>query len=161
MIPTTSVLAGLVILTGLVGIAVPVLPGLILVWASVLVWALVIQDPVSWWVLAISTVLLAAGWIAQYLWPGRRLKAAGVPGRTTLIGVIVGVVGFFVIPVLGLPLGFVLGVYLAETVRLGAAAAWPSSVHAMKAALLSYGIELGAGLLIALTWLVGVWRLVF
>ena len=30
-----------------------------------------------------------------------------------------GIVGFFVVPVVGLLLGFVLGVYLAELARLG------------------------------------------
>ena len=40
---------------------------------------------------------------------------------------LLGVVGFFVVPVVGLFLGFVLGVYLAELRRVGAAAAWPST----------------------------------
>jgi uncharacterized membrane protein len=88
------------------------------------------------------------------------MRAAGVPTRTTLVGVALGVVGFFLIPVLGLVIGFVAGVYLAELARLGSAsAARPSTRQAVKAAALSYGIELAAGLAMALIWLDGAIRL--
>ena len=51
-------------------------------------------------------------------------------------------VGFFVVPVVGGFLGFVLGVYLAERIKLGTdAAAWPSARHALNAIGLSMGIE--------------------
>ena len=58
-----------------------------------------------------------------------------------------------VIPVLGLFVGFVAGVYLGERIRLDDnSAAWPSTVAALKAVGLSMLIELLAGLLIAVTW---------
>jgi len=61
-----------------------------------------------------------------------------------------------VIPVLGLFVGFVAGVYLAERVRLADhARAWPSTVAALKAVGASMLIELLSGLLIAATWVVG------
>ena len=67
-----------------------------------------------------------------------------------------GVVGFFVIPVVGLIVGFVLGVYLAELNRVGREAAWPATTHALKAVGLSIMIELAATMLAAATWVVGV-----
>jgi hypothetical protein len=66
------------------------------------------------------------------------------------------VVGFFVIPVIGLFIGFVLGVYLAEYRRLGATAAWPSTTHALKAVGLSILIELAAGVVATFIWIAGV-----
>lgn len=156
-----SVLAGLAILVGLAGIAIPVLPGLVLVWGSVLVWSLAARDAVAWGVLVVSTALAISGWLLQYLIPGRRLRAAGVPNRSTLIGLVAGVVGFFVIPVLGLPVGFVAGVYLAELVRVGKSKAWDSTRSAVAAAMISYGIELTTGLLIAGAFAVGAWRILF
>ena len=60
-----------------------------------------------------------------------------------------GVVGFFVVPVVGLFVGFVLGVYLAERRRVGGAAAWPSTKEALRAVGLSILIELAAGVLAA------------
>ncbi len=155
-----SVLAGLAILIGLVGIIVPVLPGLILIVAAVAAWAFAAQDRVGWTVLGISGTLAAVGWIAQYLIPGRRLERAGIPRRTMVLGAVGAVVGFFVIPIAGLLLGFALGVILAEVLRLrDARAAWPSAVSVLKAAVMSFGIELTAATLIAAVWAIGVWRL--
>jgi hypothetical protein len=58
--------------------------------------------------------------------------------------------------VVGLFLGFVLGVYLAELQRLGGEDAWPSTKHALRAVGLSVLIELSAAMLAAGTWLVAV-----
>jgi uncharacterized protein len=93
--------------------------------------------------------------VVKYALPGRGLKAAGVPNRTLLAGGLLGIVGFFVVPVVGLFLGFVLGVYLSELQRVGSARAWPSSKAALKATGLSVLIELAAGLLAAVTWVAG------
>ena len=68
-----------------------------------------------------------------------------------------GVVGFFVIPVVGGPLGFVLGIYLVELAA--PATRRPPGTRtkpALRAVLLSMGIELLAGLAIATTWVAGV-----
>jgi uncharacterized protein YqgC (DUF456 family) len=143
----------LVIAVGLVGTLIPVLPGLLLVWAGVLVWATELQTTTGWLLLAGATLVLAGSQVAKYLLPGRRMRAAGVPDRTLVLGGLVGVVGFFVVPVLGLAVGFVLGVYLAERARLGGhGRAWISTVHALKGVGLSVLIELVAGLVVAAAW---------
>ncbi len=155
-----SLLAGAAILVGLVGIIVPVLPGLILIVAAIAAWAFVAQDPVGWSVLGVSVVLAGVGWTTQYLIPGRHLERAGVPRRTMILGAAGAVVGFFAIPVAGLLLGFALGVVLAEVLRLrDVRAAWPSAVSVLKAAAMSFGIELTTATVIAAVWAAGVWRL--
>lgn len=151
---TVTLLCGLAIAAGIVGVIVPVLPGLLLCWLGVLVWAVFGDGGWSkWLVLAVVTGLAAAGTVVKYLWPGRNLKRSGIPNRTLLAGGALGLVGFFVVPIVGLVLGFVLGVWLAESARLGDhRRAWPSTVHALKAAGLSMLIELAAALAIAATW---------
>jgi uncharacterized protein YqgC (DUF456 family) len=149
-------LVALAIAVGLVGILVPVLPGSLLVGAAVLVWAADLGGTTAWVVTTASLALLVAGVVVKYLVPGRRLQRAGVPTRTLLAGGALGVLGFFVVPVVGLPLGFVLGVYLSEWRRLGHAAAWPATLHALKAVGLGILIELTFGVFAALTWAVGV-----
>lgn len=152
-----DVAVGLVIVTGLAGVVVPVLPGLVLVLGAVLVWSLERQDVTGWVVLGVVAAVFAVGQVVKYLLPGRRLREAGVPTSTMLLAALLGVIGFFVIPVVGVFVGFVLGVYLAERLRRGShAAAWPSTKHALKAAGWSVLIELAAGLLMAAVWLVGV-----
>ena len=53
-------------------------------------------------------------------------------------------------------IGFVLGVYVAERARVGAAGAWPSTKAALRAVGVSILIELVAAFLAAATWVVGV-----
>jgi uncharacterized protein YqgC (DUF456 family) len=150
-----DVVVALVVVVGLVGIVVPVLPGLLLIWAGVAVWSTERQDGTGWTVLAVVTALALAGSALKYLLPGRRMRTEGVPGRTMVIGGALGLVGFFVIPVVGLLVGFVLGVYLAERWRLGDhGRAWASTIVALKAAGWSMLIELLTGLTMATTWLV-------
>jgi uncharacterized protein YqgC (DUF456 family) len=150
-----EVVVGLAILVGLAGIVVPVLPGTVLILVAVLVWATEMGGATAWTVLAVCVVLLAAGTVVKYLVPGRRLKAT-VPTSTLVVGALVGLVGFFVIPVVGLFVGFPVGVYVAERVRVGGEHAWPSTVEALRALGVSILIELVFGVLAALTWVVGV-----
>ncbi len=150
-------LVAVVIAVGVVGILVPLLPGTLLVWAAIAVWAVLERSTESWVVLGVVTALLGTGVAVKYLWPARRMRAADVGGRTLAAGAVLGIVGFFVIPVAGLLVGFVLGVYLAELVqRRDQRRAWASTVHAVKGVALSVGVELVAALLATAVWTVAV-----
>jgi len=151
-----EVLVALAIAIGVVGVVVPMLPGTLLVLAAILVWALDLGTSTAWAVFAVCTTFLVLGAVVKYVVPGRRLKEGGVPSSTLLLGGLLGVVGFFVIPVIGLVIGFVLGVYLAELARVGGQAVWPATKHALKAVGLSMLIEFTACLLAAATWVAGV-----
>lgn len=151
-----ELLVALVIAVGLVGIVVPVLPGTLLILGAVLAWAVSVGEGTAWVVFAVATTLLVVGSVVKYAVPGRSMRAAGVPTRSLVVGGLLGIVGFFVIPVVGLVVGFVGGVYLSEHQRLGAGPARRSTVTAVRAVGLSLLIELAAGLLAAVTWAVGV-----
>ena len=147
----------LLILVGLVGIVVPVLPGLLLVLGGVLLWALMEGGAVAWAVFALSVVVAVAGYVLQYMLPGRRMREQGVRSSTLALAVVLGIVGFFVVPVVGAVVGFVLGIFLVETGRSrDRAQAWQRTKHALVAVLHSMGIELVAGLLIAALYVGGV-----
>ena len=138
---------------GIVGVIVPVLPGDILIGGAILLWAVVERSTVSWFVAAVAVVVLVAGHVLTVLIPGRRMTAAGVPKLVLLAGGALGIVGFFFVPVVGLPLGFVLGVYLAEIVRLRQhAAAWTTTVEAMKGTGLAVLIGLCASVIATAVW---------
>ena len=151
----TELLVGLVILVGLVGVVVPLLPGTLLVAGAVVVWALDERSATAWVCTAVALALLAVGVVVKYAVPGKRLKSSGVPTSTLLLGGLLGIVGFFVVPVVGLFLGFVLGVYVAEVRRLGSQRAWPATRAALAAVGLSVLLELVAALLAAVVWLGG------
>lgn len=152
----TEVVVAVLLVVGLAGIVVPVIPGLLPILGGLLLWAIDLNTATGWLVLAVALAFLAIGTVVKYVVPGRRLKAAGVPRSTLVVGGLVGIVGFFVIPVVGLFVGFVLGVYAAERRRLGAADAGPATRHALKAVGLSILIELTASLLAVAAWVVGV-----
>ena len=150
-----ELLVALAIAVGLAGILVPVLPGSVLILGGVLVWAIDLGTATAWVVFAVVAAVLVVGGIVKYLVPNRRLKSVGVPSSTQWIGAAVGIVGFFVVPVVGLFLGFVLGVYAAERHRVGSDA-WPSTKAALRAVGLSIVIELVAGLTATTVWVGGV-----
>jgi uncharacterized protein YqgC (DUF456 family) len=154
---TVTVIAGIAIALGVVGVVIPVLPGLLLSWLGVLFWAIAGSAPagVRWSVLALATLVAVLGAAVKYLVPGKRLKSAGVPNTALFAGGVLGLVGFFVVPVVGLILGFVLGVYLVERMRVGGADAWASTKHALGAAGLAMLIEFTAALGIAVVWVFG------
>ena len=149
-----TLLAGLLIVTGVVGVLLPAIPGLLLAWSGVLLWALFAGGGAGtrWTVAAVATALAAAGLVIKFLWPGKRLKDSGIPASALLAGGVLGLVGFFVVPVVGLILGFALGVWLVEVNRLGMERAWPSTRSALAATGLSLLVEFAAALAIAVVW---------
>ena len=151
------VVVGLAIAVGIVGVVVPVLPGSLLAWGAIVVWALAVGSATAWAALGIATLLIGGAQVVKLLVPGRRLRDAGVPRQSIFAGLLVAAVGFFVIPVVGFFVGFPLGVYLEELRRLGRHAdAWGSTRQALRAMGLSIAIELAATVLAAGTWLAAV-----
>ncbi|WP_380168016.1 DUF456 domain-containing protein [Jannaschia sp. R86511] len=160
---TTEVLTGtlllLVMLVGIAGIIIPVLPGLGLINAAVLVWALLEQSPYGWTALGVCLALWGAAFALQYLVPGKRLVDAGVPTWVIVVAGLAGVVGFFVVPVLGLPLFFVGAIYLVQSLRarhLGRSVG--STWQAVIAVGISQLIELTGGMLCVVTYVIA-WTL--
>lgn len=153
---TGELVVGLALLVAVIGVVVPLLPGALLAGAAIWIWALVERTGLGWTVAAVVTVILVGSQVVKYLVPGRRLTQEGIPARTLLAGAALGLIGFFVVPVVGLPIGFVLGVYAAQRVRNDRAEAWRSTKAALRAVGLSILIELAAVLGSAGIWLVAV-----
>lgn len=153
-----EVLVALVIAFGIAGIIVPVLPGgALLVAAAILGWAIWLGESTGWVIFGISAAFVAVGLITKYAIPGKRLKDSGMPLSTQIVGGILAIIGFFVIPVVGVFVGFPVGVFLAELRRHGgdAAAAWTSTWTALKAIGLFILIDAIAATLATITWVVG------
>ena len=151
-----NVVPPLLILIGLAGIVVPVLPGLGLILGGVLVWALVEGSSLAWGIFALSVVVTVAGYVLQYTLPGRRMRERGVSSSTLFLAMVFAVVGFFVIPVVGAIIGFVLGIFVVELGRSrDRSLAWTRTKHALVAVLHSMGIELAAALAITALYVAG------
>jgi uncharacterized protein len=89
---------------------------------------------------------------------GRKLKQHAIPSRSIAVALVAGVAGMFIIPVVGLFVGFAAGLLLSEVLRtrnIGTAAT--SSWAALKATGLGMLAEFGLACLAASTWVIGVW----
>ncbi|MBO3724818.1 DUF456 domain-containing protein [Actinomyces bowdenii] len=151
-----DILTALAILIGLVGALTQIYPGPLVVLGAVALWAILTGGAAAWTVLAISAAAIILTGAGKYVLVGRRLSSAGVPGISLIVGGLAGIAGFFLIPVVGLPVGFTLGVYLWEWLRRGQeaparAAAWA----AIKAQGLAIVLELAGCLIAAVAWGVG------
>ncbi|WP_104181265.1 DUF456 domain-containing protein [Arthrobacter sp. B0490] len=153
-----TLVCGALIAVGIAGVVVPVLPGSILIIVSLLAWALTVSSTEGWVVFALGATLASAGLTAGLVLTGRTLKQRRIPGRSVTIGVLTGIVGMFVIPVVGLFVGFALGLFASEYARQREArAALTSSLHALKATGLGILAELALACLAGTTWVIGVW----
>ncbi|MCQ4083115.1 DUF456 domain-containing protein [Streptomyces sp. RB6PN25] len=147
-------IVGLVMAAGLLGVLMPGLPGPLVCWAAVLWWASTLHTAFAWYVLFATAAVLVLAQVVVVLMPARRLRDSGISRRTLFLGGISGILGFFVVPVLGGLLGFVGGIYMQERSRLGThRAARMSTRVAMRAIGASLLVELFACLLVAGTWL--------
>ena len=154
-----TVLCGLAIMVGVAGTIIPVLPGSILIGASLLAWALWGgAGTTAWVVFWIGLVFVVAGMAASAVLTGRKLKKHSIPGRSVVVGPVLGVAGMFIIPVVGLFVGFAAGLLLSELQRtrvFGTAVA--SSWAALKATGFGMIVEFGLACLAASTWVIGLW----
>ena len=145
----------LVMAAGLVGIVVPVLPGLLLIWGAGIFWAWADGGGARWAVAALLTLLLVGGSVAKYTLPARSASGAGAPRRTIVLGALGAVAGFFVIPVAGLLVGGVAAVFLAEWQRLGEPApAWRSTRAVLVGVGIGLLVELATGVLMIWLWVI-------
>lgn len=154
------VAVGLAMAVGAVGTLVPLVPGLGLAWAAALVYGLVEGfGATGVTAMVVITALTAGGTAAGWVVPAKVAGKAGAGKLSIWLGIVGAVVGFFAIPVVGLVVGGVAGVYLGEWQRTGdGGMAW----RATRATLTGFGVaailQFAAAILIAVTW--AVWVLV-
>lgn len=151
-------LLGLVMAVGAVGTIVPLVPGVSLVWGAGLVYGLDRGfGAVGVVAFALMTGLAVAATVAGYVVPKRWATGAGASRASVWLGVAGAVVGFFVVPIVGLLIGGVLGIYVGERQRTGDTdAAW----RATRATITGFGIaalvQFSAALSMIAVWVVWV-----
>ncbi|MDY6050829.1 MAG: DUF456 domain-containing protein [Rothia sp. (in: high G+C Gram-positive bacteria)] len=143
-----TLLAATLIALGIVGIVYPILPGSLAVLGGTLLWGLTLRGPEGWWLLGLGLPIIIAGMVAQAVLTGKTLKQRAIPNRSILWGVLGAVIGMFVIPIVGLFVGFALALLLSETLRSQGdiATSTRSTLAALKSMGLGILIELAAAL---------------
>ncbi|MDR7330299.1 DUF456 domain-containing protein [Corynebacterium guangdongense] len=112
-----TLLAGLLLAVGVAGTIFPILPGSVLTIVTLLSWAWLLGSTASWTAGLAGVAFALIGMSASLVLTGRKMRKERIPNGPVLIGVLFGVVGMFLIPVVGLFVGFALGLLVAELVR--------------------------------------------
>jgi len=143
---------------GLVGVVVPVLPGLILMWGAVGVWALLDGGGAwRWATFGVVSVLALVGTAAALTLSGRKATDAGAPWWALLLALVGAVAGFIMIPVVGVVVGGIGGLWLAELLRLrDPRTAWDTTWAALQGYGLGTVVQMAVGVAIVLVWSAGV-----
>jgi uncharacterized protein YqgC (DUF456 family) len=151
-----DVLVALCLVVAITGTVIPVLPGALLAGAAVFVWALIEGGSLAWTVFILVLAVLLVGQIARYLIPGRALRNDDLPWWVIVGASVLGIIGFFLVPVVGLPLFFILGIWLGVVIEGGAiAGSGQRAMTALKAVGIGILIEAGSVLLATGLWLTG------
>ncbi len=143
------VITSLIMLVGLIGTVLPIIPGTILIFVGALLYALVDGfQAVGWPTLIVLGVLTAVATTADLWVSSIGAKIGGASGWSVIIGLLAGLAGFVIFNLVGAIIGAVLGVLLTEIVRLG------NLRQALKAGsgwligwVLSAVVQLGVGLI--------------
>ena len=135
---------------GIVGTLMPVLPGTAIVWVSTIAYAFA----VGWTIPAIIAVSLSTVMFLMSTYLSVKIPAdvtRGRDGRSALLaGFVGGVVGFFVIPLFGAPLGWMAGVFLVKyantnAVKEATESTWAVAKAFGKAALIQMVVAMMMG----------------
>lgn len=152
-----TAVAGVLLLVGMAGIILPVLPGSLMIILTLLAWALLIGGPAVWTAAIIGMLLAGTGWAAATVLTGRMLHRERIPRGPVLVAVTSGLVGMVLLPPLGLFIGFAAGLFIAEYLRRDrdVRAAAQASLQAVKAMGLGILVEFGLAGLAVSSFLLG------
>jgi uncharacterized protein YqgC (DUF456 family) len=152
-----TIIAGILLAVAALGTIYPVLPGSVLALITLLGWAWILGSTASWTMGIVGMVLVAIGMSASAVLTGRNLKQQQIPSRTILVAAMCAVVGMFLIPVVGLFVGFGVGLLGMEYARRkDFGVALRSSGSALKATGIGILMEFGMAALASSLWVIGV-----
>lgn len=142
---------------GIIGTVIPFVPGLALTWFAGGLWAYFDGgDSTRVKLFILMTIFTVTGYAAQFVLPAATATAFKAPPRTILFGALLGLIGFFIVPVIGAPIGFMTGVYASFLASTNdSTEAWKMAVRTAVAYGWGLLLQVFCGLLVALTWIVG------
>jgi uncharacterized protein YqgC (DUF456 family) len=152
-----EILVAVAMAIGLVGVLLPILPGLVVIGGAAFVWAIAEGTATAWVVVAVMIAFLVVGTYLKYRIPGKELAAQHVPARTWALVGIGGLLGFFAVPVVGALAGVVAGAYVGERLRFGAhSPAWASTKRVIVSIGKGMALEFIAGMAAITLWVIAV-----
>jgi len=143
-----------VLVVGLLGTVIPVLPGILLMWGGVVAYGFGVGfGPVGIGAVITATLLSGFAVALGFVLPKRLADDSGASGVSQLAAVVGGIIGFFVIPVVGIIVGALAGIALAEYLdKDDWALARRSTIAVAKGFGLSALLQIAIGFVILIVW---------
>lgn len=156
---TQAILLGVIfsaMLVGLLGLVIPVYPGLNIIWLAALAYA--IFDGFNWpaWLyLIFITLFMIIGNLADNYFIGARARKTGASWLAIGVGYAAGIAGTFIIPLVGGLIFSILGVLVVEIIRKKD---WKIAWLTTKEMALGFGwavvVRIGIGAIMIVLWLI-------
>jgi uncharacterized protein YqgC (DUF456 family) len=109
----------LVMLVGLIGLAIPVLPGLVIIWVAALVYGLITGFTwVNGAILAVMTVLMIGGSLVDNVIMGASARQKGASWLAIGVALALGLAGSLIMPPFGGLVAALIGLFAVEYYRL-------------------------------------------
>ncbi len=149
-----TIVAAVVMVVGLCGVVVPIVPGLALIWVAALLHGFLVGfTAFGIGVLVVMTVLLATSLVLGFVIPRKAASESGASGWSQLGAMAGAIAGFFLIPFVGVIVGALLGLLAVEMSIKGN---WPDAWAATKATAKGFGvsalIDFGIGTVMIALW---------
>ena len=152
VLPEALVLTMMII--GLVGLLVPIIPGLVIIWVAALGYGLYAGfGTLGWIMFALITVLMIVGSVLDNVLMGTKAHESGAPWWVVLVAMVAGIIGNFFLPVIGGILAALLALFLVEFARRKNA---KKALTSMKGMLVGWGWAVLIRFIMGL-FMIGLW----
>jgi uncharacterized protein len=146
-------------LVGLAGLVIPIFPGLVVIWIGGLAYGIItgFEFP-AWLIFSILTVIMITGSLLDNVIMGKQAHKQGASWVSIIMAILFGIVGTFIIPIIGGFLGALLGIFITEWIRRKN---WREAINASSGLAVGCGwaiiLRFGLGVVMIALW--GVWVL--
>jgi hypothetical protein len=147
-----NILIYMIMAVGLIGMIIPIDPGVVIIWAAALIQGLVTGFATQEiWVLVVITILMIAGTLVDNVLMGGKARQAGASWTSIAGALLAGLAGTFAFPPLGGIIAAPTLLFLLEYARLrDSQAAWGVT----KGLLTGWGLSFVARFLIGLAMII-------
>ena len=136
-----QIIAYVGIVLGLIGTVAPIIPGTILIWFSVLLWAWADGfNAIGWPTLVVLAILAIIAEVADLLFASWGAKKGGASWQSLLVAGVAAIAGLIIFNILGAIIGAVLGILAWEAYRRGWE--WREAWGASRGLILGYVIAM-------------------
>ncbi|HWQ47067.1 MAG TPA: DUF456 domain-containing protein [Longilinea sp.] len=151
----TEIITAAVMLLGLGGLAIVIVPGLTIIWLAALVYGLV--TAFNWWIFGIITVIMLIGNFTDNVVMGATARQKGASWLAIILALLVGVVGSIFFPPFGGLIGALLCLFGVEFIRLKD---WRKALESSKSMAIGCGLaaflRFGMGIIMIGLWVLWV-----